>query len=403
MNDPAQSVQSISESLLETSEPRPLITSELPASITRELPSNTAEALNYYSRQIGLLNEAPLDQNKLMVVIAAHNEGPVIGETLEHLFDNGLDGLPQKIETVISLDGCTDDTLGKIRAFAVERNIPINVITLNHPNDQVSIPSSGNENREITVINKIFNKGKTDALMQVERVLAGRDSIPAHILALDADTHPEKDYAKKLLEEIKDKPNYAAISGKVQFKDNGQGLETFADTINGIHGNPELGGNWIPGAAALWDTRAFVAGYRTVSKYFPYTKIEDVTAGLMSNLAGLRTKVLVDLPFETLAAEGEASSDKQMSRWLDGATQIGAIFGSTLKDFGMETKLENIVLHQIKTKVAAANNIGEVIGVIKEMTKRIPFVFKYLKTKNESNKNKEELKTSTAFKWAPQR
>src|ERR1051325_6388342 len=61
------------------------------------------------------------DMNGFSIIIAAHNEGPVIEKTLRSILANALD---RPLQVIVVANGCSDDTAARARAVGV----PIEVI-----------------------------------------------------------------------------------------------------------------------------------------------------------------------------------------------------------------------------------------------------------------------------------
>jgi len=377
---------------------------ELPESVRTSLPERTLDAIGFYNRRLSDLEaNVDTDPESLMVVIPAHNEETEIQSTLEALVMN----LPSNIKTeiVVALDGCTDETLEKIKEFANNHSIQNNTITIDENVSEI-VNNTPNElephNTTITIIDKKSNTGKVDTLLRVEEVLKYKEKAPARILSLDADTRIEKGTIEKLMQSMTDNPRLAAVTGRINFiSKSGKKIGTFADTINGVHGITELGGDWIPGALGLWDIHAFIAGYETMSVKFPENIIEDATMGLLTKAIRLRTKVLTDLSFKTLAPESAENSKEQMERWLTGVAQLEDIFGPLLKDFGLEAPLHKIVLHQIKGMFENASTRDAVL----EVASKLPYIRDYLRAKREGRKTIAATKTAPngRYSWHPKR
>ncbi len=389
----------------------PLVPTELPTEIIGELPEKTQRALHIYNKHLTELNNQPIDPEGLMVVIPAHNEGRTIGKTLKSLYQNLPTGNTET-QVVVSLDGCTDNTILTVEQFAKETGLSVDKIIITKEGDVIrETHDSDNPNApRITVIDKQYNAGKLDAIMQIPNVLIGDKGIlPANVLLLDADTPVPSNSINRLLEKRKEKNAPVGVSGRVKF--DGQTLPAFAKTINSIHGYEHLGGDWIPGAFSMWDTRAFLAGYKTIQEVLPELKVEDAGMALLTRLAGLRTKVLMDLPFDTLSATKE-NVDAQMMRWLEGAEQLREIFGPVLKDLGMEAPLMAIVAHQIQEVIGNAKTPSEVFKAIEKVAVRTPFIYRYITAKRLAKQNiKNERRTNdgannntpTRYTWNPAR
>jgi len=369
----------------------------MPAFVKNELPPNTRKAIGNYNTNLNQLAKVPIAPNTLTVVIPAHNEESTIGKTLDSL--NNLPGNTTN-SVIISLNGCEDNTMEVVKTWCEEHGINPNVINIEE-NGTIKSQEKDSPKSNFTIVNRPTSKGKLQALLDAQIVFENQKYLPEFIFSLDADTTVEHDYVQQLIKAKKDDPKLVAVSGKVLFQNEepGRPVGAFANSINSIHGRSDLGGNWIPGASALWDPRAFLAGYETIKTHFPGIKVEDAAMGLLTNIAGFNTKVLRNTPFITLPTNDPREAKEQMTRWLQGAAQLREVFGTTLSDLGIEAPLTKIITERVKEVLSTVTTLETLRQAVKTIAKELPFAGDYLKATQEAKEKAPPVKTTNIYQW----
>ncbi|MBK7857756.1 MAG: glycosyltransferase [Archangiaceae bacterium] len=307
------------------------------------------------------LASTPTRPGTAMVLIAARNEEPSIGRTL----DSVLASLGGKggYEIAVVDNNSTDATQAVVRAWA--RKHADAVVLVDHAAGAVEPAAAATRGKTVVHLSHEPRAGKTLALASAGQLFEARRWYPEWIATVDADTTLEADAVGRLIGFTREQGDIAACGGGLQ------------DGKPAKPGNPwmRLRHAGLAGAFMVASAKPFVAAVRAIETEFPQAATEDMVLAAIFRRAGFTTGVARDITFDASGPANHAEDVRAQTRWLTGRLQLADAFDRReLKSLDLAAsptlfKLKKLVEHPVRT-VKEVRDLPEFVEMYRAASKQ---------------------------------
>jgi hypothetical protein len=371
----------------------------LPERVTQQVSHECALLLDASARTRESFREEKRDENRIAVVISAHNADDVLPATLREISEQiRALGKQGDIFIVSNNGGGTTDRifLGEDapERLGVDRVIrgytepsedqDTHLPTVAKPVAIDQRPSDMTEGVNLFVITQYKareNEGKIRGLRDVYEYIYQENQdtgyCPGLLLAMDAETRfrsitpgsKERGELPSGLDHMVEltRGGKAIVGAKLNFTPytkNGDPdwqarIPPMQETISLLHGSP--GFQWEPGGGTLGNFPDMVSMMRDMSQQLPGTRVEDVFLTVMARTYGISTvvdqSVIHANRCPAYTKESFRSYYDQMFRWMQGGAGLEEFAGKDLSETVLNVKLLDVIMYPL---MEAAKNFRNV-------------------------------------------